>query len=170
MAPVAAPSQSTISKRKKRHRYRSSSSSSGDGDSASRNTQFVVSTGRDHGSQWDGPRSHLNMDIPEFRDLLVNASTDHGNDRQRDRSRSKSPDVPKIATFKGTDSPNWEAFIYQFERTARRQWSDNKKLCRLLDCLGDVALEYARRVNVHNDYHALKNIWRGVSVRKRLQL
>lgn len=62
-----------------------------------------------------------------------------------------------MATFKGTDSPNWEAFIYQFERTAgRRQWSDNKKLCRLLDCLGDVASEYSHRVNVHNDYNTLK--------------
>ena len=157
MAPVAAPSQSTSSKRRKRHRYRSSSSSSDNSDSAPRNTQFAASTERGHESRRDRSRSHLNMNIPEFRDLPVNVRTEHGNERQRDRSRSKSPNIPKMATFKGTDSPNWEAFIYQFERTAgRRQWSDNKKLCRLLDCLGDVALEYARRVNVHNDYHTLK--------------
>lgn len=95
MAPVAAPSQSTSSKRRKRHRYRSSLSSSDDGDFAPRNTLFVASTGRCHGSRRDRLRSNLNMDIPEFRDLPVNASTEHGNERQRDRSRIKSPNVPK---------------------------------------------------------------------------
>ena len=55
--------------------------------------------------------------------------------------------------------PKWlslKALIHQvgklsskkFERTAaRRQWSNDKKLSRLLDRLGDVALEYAHRVN-----------------------
>lgn len=110
MAPVATPSQSTSFKRRKRHRYRSSSSSSDNGDSRSapRNTQFAVSTGRGHGSRRDRWRSYLNMDIPEFCNLPVNASTEHGNERQGDRSRSKRPNVPKMATFKGTDSPVWK--------------------------------------------------------------
>lgn len=84
-------------------------------------------------------KNRFEMDIAEFRDLPVNASTKRGIERQRDRSRSKSPNIPNMTTFKGTESPNWEAFINQFERTAgRREWSDNKRLCRLLDCLGVV--------------------------------
>lgn len=112
MVPVAAPSQSKSSKKRKRHRYRPNSSSSDNGDSAPRNTQFVSSTGRGHGDREDRPQSHLNMDIPEFRDLPVKATAGHGSERQRDRSRCKSPNVSKMATFKGTNSPNWEAFIY----------------------------------------------------------
>lgn len=157
MAPVAAPSHSTPSKRRKRPRYRSSSSSSDNCDSAPRNTNFAASTEGGHGSRRDTPRSHLNMDIPKFCDLPVNVSTNHGNERLGDRSRSKSPNMPKMTTFKGTDLPNWEAFIYQFDRTAdRRQWSNNEKFCRMINCLGDVALKYARWVDVHNDYHTIK--------------
>lgn len=75
----------------------------------------------------------------------------------RSRSRSKSPQIQTMPVFKGSDSPNWESFIYQFERVAaHRGWSANKKAFRLLDCLGDVALEYARRVNKNGDYKDLK--------------
>ncbi|CAC5367200.1 unnamed protein product [Mytilus coruscus] len=59
--------------------------------------------------------------------------------------------------FNGRGSITWEAFIYQFERTAgRRQWENRKKVCRLLDCLADVALEYARKVNTDDDSKALR--------------
>lgn len=46
----------------------------------------------------------------------------------RSRSRSKSPQIQKMPVFKGSDSPNWESFIYQFERVAAHiGWSANKK-------------------------------------------
>lgn len=62
----------------------------------------------------------------------------------RSRSRSKSPQIPKMPVFKDSDSPNLESFIYQFERVAAQKgWSANKKAFRLLDCLGEVALEHA---------------------------
>jgi hypothetical protein len=77
--------------------------------------------------------------------------------KSRSRSRSNSPQVKKMPVFKGTESPNWESFIYQFERVAaHRGWSSNKKAFRLLDCLGDVALEYARKVNQNGDFKELK--------------
>ena len=126
MAPVAVNNQNKSSKRRKRNQYRSTSSSSSD------------------------------IDVSEFQGSSVNTN-EHSGERCRGRSRSKSPTAPKMSIFKGTDSPSWEAFIYQFERTAaRRQWSNDKKLSRLLDCLGDVALEYTHRVNAHNEYNTLK--------------
>ncbi|CAC5420007.1 unnamed protein product [Mytilus coruscus] len=73
------------------------------------------------------------------------------------RDRSRSPQLPKMQIFNGRGSITWEAFIYQFERTAgRRQWVNRKKVCRLLDCLADVALEYARKVNTDDDSKALR--------------
>lgn len=89
MAAIAAPCQSTLTKR--------------------RNAKFLASFGRGHGSRREKSRSHLNMDNSEFLDFPVNPITEHGNERQRDRSRSKSPNVPKMATFKRTESPNREA-------------------------------------------------------------
>jgi hypothetical protein len=75
----------------------------------------------------------------------------------RNRSRSKSPRLYKLPVFKGTESPNWESFIYQFEGiAAHREWSIHKKTFRLQDCLSDLALEYARRVNQNGDYKDLK--------------
>lgn len=60
------------------------------------------------------------------------------------RCRSKSLQHPKMSTFDGTGKPSWESFIYQFERTAnRRHWRNRGKTGRLLDCLKDIALEYA---------------------------
>ncbi|CAC5415783.1 unnamed protein product [Mytilus coruscus] len=78
------------------------------------------------------------------------------------RDRSRSPQLPKM----------------QFERTAgRRQWENKKKVCRLLDCLADVALEYARKVNIDDDYKALRKALKQrfskkdepVSARRQLQ-
>uniref|UniRef100_A0A8W8ILT8 Uncharacterized protein n=1 Tax=Magallana gigas TaxID=29159 RepID=A0A8W8ILT8_MAGGI len=70
----------------------------------------------------------------------------------RSRSRSKSPQRQKMPVFKGSDSPNWESFIYQFERiAAHRGWSANKKAFRLLDCLGDVALEADLKLSNEKD-------------------
>lgn len=67
------------------------------------------------------------------------------------RDRSRSPQPPKMPVFTGTGNLSWEAFIYQFERTAsRRQWDNAKKMCRFLDCLTEVALEYARRSHITN--------------------
>lgn len=71
--------------------------------------------------------------------------------------RLKSPQMQKVPVFKGSDSSNWKSFIYQFERVAaHRRWSANKKTFRLLDCLGDVTLEYIRKVNKNGDYKDLK--------------
>ncbi|CAC5363460.1 unnamed protein product [Mytilus coruscus] len=74
------------------------------------------------------------------------------------RDRNRSPQLPKMQIFNGRGSITWEAFIYQFERTAgRRQWENRKKVCRLLDCLADVVLEYARsKVNTDDDSKALR--------------
>ncbi|CAC5372365.1 unnamed protein product [Mytilus coruscus] len=73
------------------------------------------------------------------------------------RDRSRSQQLPKMQIFNGRESITWEAFIYQFERTAsRRQWENRKKVCRLLDCLADVALEYACKVNTDDDSKALR--------------
>ncbi|CAG2251986.1 unnamed protein product [Mytilus edulis] len=54
-----------------------------------------------------------------------------------------------MPVFTGSGNLSWEAFVYQFERTAnRRNWDDAKKTCRFLDCLSEVALEYARRSHI----------------------
>lgn len=89
----------------------------------------------------------------------------------RSRSRSKSPQMQKMSVFKGSDSPNWESFIYQSERVAaHRGWSANKKAFRLLECLGDVALEYARKVNKNGDYKDLKRHLKQRISRKELPI
>ena len=73
------------------------------------------------------------------------------------RCRSKSPQHPKMSTFDGTGKPSWESFIYQFERTANRRHQRNRrKTGRLLDCLKDIAIEYARKVNKDDDYDSLR--------------
>jgi hypothetical protein len=47
--------------------------------------------------------------------------------------------------------------IYQFERTVnRRHWRNRRKTGRLLDCLKDIALECARKVNKDDDYDSLR--------------
>ena len=62
--------------------------------------------------------------------------------------------MPKMVMYKGTGS--WEAFKFQFERTAtKRHWSQRRKVNKLLDCLGDVALEYAHRLEIFTDYDRL---------------
>jgi hypothetical protein len=74
------------------------------------------------------------------------------------RGHSKSPQHPKMSTFDdGTGKPSWESFIYHFERTAnRRHWRNKRKTGRLLDCLKDIAVEYARKVNKDDDYDSLR--------------
>jgi hypothetical protein len=72
----------------------------------------------------------------------------------RTRPQSRSPMGPKMASFSGTES--WESFIFQFERLAkRRAWGKDKKLDRIIDCLRDKALEYARRSKACNSYSKL---------------
>lgn len=105
MALIAAPSQSTSSRRRKRHRYRSSSSSS-DNDDCTLKHPICCQHWTCSWESKDRPRSNLNITILEFRDLPVNVSTQHGNERQSGRSRSKSPSIPNKVTFKVTDSPN----------------------------------------------------------------
>lgn len=69
---------------------------------------------------------------------LICLITSNWNRTSRRRSRSKSPQMQKVPVLKGSDSPNWESFIYQFERVAaQRRWSATKKAYRLLDCLED---------------------------------
>ena len=85
------------------------------------------------------------------------STTTESDSRSSSRDRSRSPQLPKMATFSGKTSDSWESFIYQFERVAkRRKWNNRKKINRLLDCLREVALEYARKINKDDDYSELK--------------
>jgi hypothetical protein len=62
--------------------------------------------------------------------------------------------MPKMVVYKGTGS--WEAFKFQFERTAtKRRWSQRRKIDKLFDCLADVALEYTHKLAIHADYDRL---------------
>ena len=74
------------------------------------------------------------------------------------RSKSKSPQPPKMPMFSGSGKPTFEAFIYQFERTAGRNgWTGETKTCKLLDCLTDSALEYTRKAhNTSVEYNVLR--------------
>lgn len=64
------------------------------------------------------------------------------------RDRSRSPQPQKMPVSTGIGGLSWEAFIYQFERIAnRRNWEGKKIICRFLDCLSAVALEYARHAH-----------------------
>ena len=73
------------------------------------------------------------------------------------RCRSKSQQHPKMSTFDWTGRPSWESLIHQFERTAnRRLWRNRRNTGILLDCLKDIAIEYARKVNKDDDYDSLR--------------
>ena len=62
-----------------------------------------------------------------------------------------------MSTFDWTGRPSWESLIYQFERTAnRRLWRNRRNTGILLDCLKDIAIEYARKVNKDDDYDSLR--------------
>ena len=76
----------------------------------------------------------------------------------RTRAKSKSPQPPKMPLFSGSGKPTFEAFMYQFERTAgRKGWTGETKTCKLLDCLTDSALEYTRKVhNTSVEYNVLR--------------
>jgi len=99
--------------------------------------------------------------------------------KRKERQRSRSPQLPKMATFTGDSSKtSWEAFISQFERIAeRRDWSKRKCANRLFDCLSGIALEYANKLSITSDYRKLKkemgrrfdNKDAPVSARRKLQ-
>ena len=76
----------------------------------------------------------------------------------RARAKSKSPQPPKMPLLSGSGKPTFEAFMYQFERTAgRKGWTGETKTCKLLDCLTDSALEYTRKVhNTSVEYNILR--------------
>jgi hypothetical protein len=53
-----------------------------------------------------------------------------------------------METFSGDNKSNWDSFIFQFERQARKfHWKERKKLDKLLDCLKDKALEYSKELD-----------------------
>lgn len=63
--------------------------------------------------------------------------------------------MPKMVTFTGKS--NWETFIFQFERTAKRcDWRPNKKAEKVLDCLAEQALDYAQHMGALEDFDHLK--------------
>ena len=112
------------------------------------------------------------------------------NDRRRPRtktmsktpstSRSKSLAPPKLQLFSGDPvGLSWTSFIMKFDRIAqRREWSESKKLDRLIDCLTDKALEYASRSENKENFTDLKNELKlrfdykeePIAVRQRLHL
>lgn len=75
--------------------------------------------------------------------------------RKYDKSqRRRSPPTPKLPTFNGDG--NWDSFIFQFERLADRyKWNERKSRERLLDCLKDKALEFAKEIR-SRDYNKVK--------------
>jgi hypothetical protein len=76
----------------------------------------------------------------------------------RSRSRSKSPQLHILPVSKGTECPTLESFLYHFERITHWRLSTQKKAFCLLDCLSDVDLEYAMRINQNVDYKDIKLI------------
>ena len=81
-------------------------------------------------------------------------SSDSYTRRRGHRRHNKSPTMPRMVVYNGTG--NWEAFRYQFERIAKRcHWTGKRKTQKLIDCLSDVALEYAHRLKLHDDYDRL---------------
>lgn len=83
---------------------------------------------------------------------------DHNPSHRYSRSRSPSPQRPKMDIFTGDPSKDlsWANFITKFERqVGPREWSDDRKLNRLFNCLSGTALEFANRCAGQDDYHAL---------------
>lgn len=69
---------------------------------------------------------------------------------RKNKKRSRSPPVPKMRTFNGEGGEDWETFIHQFERVAHdREWGEEKKLAKFLDCLSGVAAKYAFRIKAN---------------------
>ena len=59
-----------------------------------------------------------------------------------------------MTMYKGDNS--WDSFIFQFKRTAKRyDWSSRKKADRLVDCLGEKALEYVRELHLERDFKGM---------------
>ncbi|CAC5411290.1 unnamed protein product [Mytilus coruscus] len=65
---------------------------------------------------------------------------------QRESSSSSQDSIDRESSVGRSPMPEKGA---KFERTtSRRNWDDGKKTCRFLDCLSEVALEYARRSHI----------------------
>ncbi len=83
------------------------------------------------------------------------SSSSSSSPHDRHRYRPRSPGMPKMVTFNGRG--NWESFIYQFERTAKRcDWRPSRKQERLLDCLVDQALDYTQKRGTIGEYDELR--------------
>ena len=74
------------------------------------------------------------------------------------KDRSRSPQPPKMELFFGDPSRDstWSAFLAKFERQAKQgEWSEQKMLYRLFDCLSGTALEFANKCAGNDNYTAL---------------
>ena len=112
-----------------------------------------TTTANSVGSSSEKPRGRSRKRCQRESSSSSNESLDRESSRWKEshftRERSRSPQPPKMPVFTGTSNLFWEAFIYQFERTTSRRNSDEgKKTCRFLDCLSEVALEYAHRSRI----------------------
>ena len=79
-------------------------------------------------------------------------------DKGKSKDRSRSPQPPKMELFFGDPSRDskWSAFLAKFERQAKhRDWSADKMLNRLFDCLSGTALEYANKCAGNDKYVTL---------------
>jgi hypothetical protein len=69
-------------------------------------------------------------DIDSSDDESFDQEYSHWSEYARTRSKSKSPQPPKMPLFSGSGKPTFEAFMYQFERTAgRKGWTGETKTC-----------------------------------------
>jgi hypothetical protein len=63
-----------------------------------------------------------------------------------------------MPAFSGTGKEDWNSFIFQFKRHAKRhRWDKYEKTDRLHYCLTEMALLYAIKVKAHN-YKQLKKL------------
>ena len=68
----------------------------------------------------------------------------------------KGPQMPKMETFGGNSKEDWDMFIYQFQRQAKRyHWKGRKKATSLLDLLRGRALEFAKDLKTR-DFKKIK--------------
>jgi hypothetical protein len=102
---------------------------------------------------------------PERYDSRRSSSPDRYDSRRSKHAKRRSSSTkkahkshrsPEVQMFRGDSSSNWDTFIHQFTRIAKRRgWSDRKKSRHLLDYLEDEALQYAE--NLHGcDYKKVK--------------
>ena len=102
------------------------------------------------------------MSSSSAEDSIDSESSDESLERERRRNdtrhrRRSSPPGPKLPNFSGNHT-EWDAFLYLFNGTARHyQWSSDKKLQRLKECMRDKAIDYVRNRSrkERNDYRKL---------------